>query len=203
MSDLVSKYERITAGELPTDTVALARAILGLVVIRDSPQGCCTGRIVEVEAYVADDPASHAFLGKTKRNASMFLRPFRAYVYRIYGTAFCLNITSESPDVGAAVLVRALEPLDGASLMEFRRGTGDVRDLCRGPGRLCKALEIDLRHNGLDALNDSELWMGRSRRSIGRIGKSKRIGISKAAHRRLRFYEIGNRYVSGPRALSP
>lgn len=184
-------------------TVALARALLGLILAHDSPEGRCAGRIVEVEAYVIGDHASHAFAGRTQRNASMFLGPFHAYVYRIYGTAFCFNVTSESKAVGAAVLIRALEPLQGISLMEVRRGTNRLVDLCRGPGRLCKALGIDLRYNGADVLRGRQLWLGRASHEAGRIGKSKRIGITKAAGRRLRFYEVGNRYVSGPRALSP
>ncbi|MDQ6932088.1 MAG: DNA-3-methyladenine glycosylase [Candidatus Eremiobacteraeota bacterium] len=185
------------------ETVALARALLGLVLVRDSPEGRCAGRIVEVEAYVINDQASHAYAGPSERNASMFLAPFHAYVYQIYGTAFCLNVTSETEAVGAAVLIRALAPLEGTSLMELRRGKNRVADLCRGPGRLCKALEIDLRHDGACILTDPHLWLARAPHGAGRIGKSKRIGITKAAGRHLRFYEIGNRYVSGPRALSP
>lgn len=198
-----TSFRRIAPSELPVQTAALAQALLGLVVVHDSPEGRCAGRIVEVEAYVIADPASHAFTGRTERNASMFLGPFYAYVYRIYGTAFCLNVTSETSAVGAAVLVRALEPLSGKSLMESRRGTSKLKDLCRGPGRLCRALDIDLRHNGLDLLNGPNLWLSHGEGTVGRIGKSKRIGISKAAGRHLRFYEAGSAYLSGPRALSP
>ncbi len=203
MSVSTYSFGRIAPSELPTQTAALARALLGLVVVRDLPEGQCAGRIVEVEAYIVNDPASHAFAGRTSRNASMFLGPFHSYVYQIYGTAFCLNVTSETESVGAAVLVRALEPLAGIPLMQSRRGMSKVSDLCRGPGRLCKALNIDLRQNGLDILNHRNLWLARGARSMGRIGKSKRIGISKAGRRHLRFYEAGSPYLSGPRALSP
>lgn len=172
-------------------------------MVRDSPAGRRSGRIVEVEAYVAGDEASHAFRGRTQRNASMFLAPFHTYVYRIYGTAFCLNISSETDAVGAAVLVRALEPLEGKPLMATRRGTGEVQQLCRGPGRLCQALDIDLRQDGVNILNDADLWLASTGPFGGRIGRSKRIGITKAASRHLRFYEVGSPYLSGPRALSP
>src|SRR5579864_7408756 len=101
-------YHRLGAGDLPARTVDLAKALVGTVLVRDCPDGRTSGRIVETEAYVIDDPASHAFRGRSKRNASMFLAPLHAYVYRIYGTSFCVNITSETQGIGAAVLIRAL-----------------------------------------------------------------------------------------------
>ncbi|GAC1508100.1 MAG: DNA-3-methyladenine glycosylase [Vulcanimicrobiaceae bacterium] len=158
---------------------------------------------MECEAYLHGDEASHAYGGKTPRNASMFLGPFHAYVYKIYGTSFCVNVTSEAPDVGAAVLVRALEPVDGLPLMRRRRGVDSLRELCRGPGRLCQALAIDLRCNGLSLLSSSELWLEAGEARKRRIGLSPRIGISQAAHRRLRYYEVGNDFLSGARHLSP
>src|SRR5690348_7723269 len=105
------------------------------------------------------DPASHAFGGKSKRNASMFLAAHRAYVYKIYGTSFCVNVTSEGREEGAAVLIRALEPLEGVGLMEKRRKTTRPLDLCRGPGRLCQALAIDASLDGADLLRGRELWL--------------------------------------------
>jgi DNA-3-methyladenine glycosylase len=137
----------------------------------------------------------------------MFLGPFHAYVYKIYGTSFCVNVTSETEGEGAAVLIRAIEPLEGLALMEERRRTTRVRDLARGPGRLCQALEIALNLDGIDLLHDKRLWLGTAVRS-GKdgeraVGKSRRIGITKAAERLLRFYERGNPFVSGPKALSP
>lgn len=139
----------------------------------------------------------------------MFLGPFHAYVYKIYGTSFCVNVTSETAGEGAAVLVRAIEPLEGLAIMEQRRGTTRVRDLARGPGRLCQALDIDLALDGIDLLGEERLWLGCRLRGGqaadgGRgVGTSKRIGITKAAERLLRFYERGNPFVSGPKALSP
>ncbi|HKU67624.1 MAG TPA: DNA-3-methyladenine glycosylase [Candidatus Baltobacteraceae bacterium] len=200
------RYRRLAADELPPATIDLAKALIGCVLVRDCPDGRSAGRIVETEAYVRDDPASHAYRGETRRNASMFLEPFRAYVYKIYGTSFCVNVTSETPGEGAAVLVRALEPLEGLGLMERRRGTTRVRDLARGPGRLCQALDVDLALDGIDLLRDERLWLAAPHgAAAGRlaVGKSRRIGVTKAAERLLRFYERANPFVSGPKALSP
>jgi DNA-3-methyladenine glycosylase len=132
----------------------------------------------------------------------MFLEPHRAYVYRIYGTAWCFNITSEPAGVGAAVLVRALEPLEGIELMERRRGIAVLRDLCRGPGRLCTALAIDSSLDGAALVPGGPLELIPAA-AQERIGRSVRIGITKAADRRLRFYLRGSPFLSGPRSLSP
>lgn len=134
----------------------------------------------------------------------MFLRPLHAYVYMIYGTSFCVNVSSGEEGIGEAVLVRALEPRDGLPLMKLRRGTQDVRDLCRGPGRTCAAMAIDGKLDGADLIDGNELWIGRGESAAPvRVAKSKRIGITKAAHRHLRFYEAGSPFLSGPRHLSP
>ncbi len=195
--------ERPDPSELPVGTEDLARVLVGMVLVRDSVDGRSAGRIVETEAYVIGDPASHAYIGPRQRNASMFLEPFHSYVYLIYGTNFCFNVTSEARGEGAAVLVRALEPLEGVELMERRRRTESLRDLCRGPGRLTQALDIDRSLDGRKLLTDPDLWLARAPRACGAIGVSRRIGITRAAHRRLRFYERGNPFVSGPRTLSP
>jgi len=172
--------------------------------VRESPQGRTAGKIVEVEAYLSkNDPASHAHRGETKRNASMFLAPFHAYVYKIYGTSFCVNVSSNEAGVGEAILIRALEPLDGLPLMMQRRGTQAIRDLCCGPGRLCQALAIESTLDGVDLLKSPELWIAGGALKSAAVRKSKRIGITKAAERHLRFYEVGSPYLSGPRHLSP
>jgi len=203
----VPRYRRLGADELPAATIDLAKALIGCVLVRDCPDGRTAGRIVETEAYVRDDPASHAYRGPSVRNASMFLGPFHAYVYKIYGTSLCVNVTSETAGEGAAVLVRALEPLEGLAAMEQRRGTTRMRDLARGPGRLCQALDIDLALDGIDLLRDKRLWLASpvpgGETDGGGVGTSKRIGITKAAERLLRFYERANPFVSGPKALSP
>lgn len=193
---------RLRQNELPTATTELAKALIGTVLVRDCPDGRTSGRIVETEAYVLDDPASHAYRGRSARNASMFLAPFHAYVYRIYGTSFCVNVTSETEEVGAAVLVRALEPLAGLALMEARRGTSRMVDLCRGPGRLCQAMAIDGSLDGAALLKSPILWLAAPDRPQGALGTSRRIGITKAAERVLRFFERDNPFVSGPKSLS-
>ncbi len=133
----------------------------------------------------------------------MFLDPFHAYVYKIYGTSFCVNVTSETAGDGAAVLVRALEPLEGFDLMEQRRGTTRLRDFARGPGRVCQALDVDGALDGIDLRTDKRLWLAAPMRDGQAVGTSRRIGITKASERLLRFYERGNPFVSGPKALSP
>jgi DNA-3-methyladenine glycosylase len=195
------RLRRLRARELPAGTVDLAKALIGCVLVRDCPDGRAAGRIVETEAYVLGDPASHAYRGKSSRNASMFLSAHHAYVYKIYGTSWCVNVTSESQDEGAAVLIRALEPLEGLSLMEGRRRTTRVLDLCRGPGRLSQALAIDRDLDGVDLLRSLDLWLA-APMAPAAVGTSRRIGITKAFTRRLRFYERGNSFVSGPKRLS-
>jgi DNA-3-methyladenine glycosylase len=173
------------------------------VLVRETGDGRTAGKIVEVEAYVPGDRASHAFGGLRKRNASMFLGPQRAYVYKIYGVSFCLNVTSEREGEGAAVLIRALEPVEGMDIMRRRRKTANLRDLCRGPGRTCDAMAIDARLDGRSLLRDRALWLAAPGPERLRVRASKRIGITKAAGRRLRFYLAGSPFLSGPRGLSP
>lgn len=198
----MTRYRRLRRSDLPQATAQLAQALIGCVLVRDCPDGRRAGRIVETEAYVLEDPASHAFRGPSRRNASMFLPPFHCYVYKIYGTSFCMNVTSEEAGAGAAVLLRALEPLEGLRLMELSRRTTRVRDLARGPGRLCHALDVDAEFDGIDLLRDRTLWLAAGKPAAS-VGCSRRIGITKAADLPLRFYEPGNPFVSGPRALSP
>jgi DNA-3-methyladenine glycosylase len=173
------------------------------VLVRESDDGVVAGRIVETEAYLPGDPACHAFTGMSARNATLFGPPHRSYVYLIYGTSYCFNLSSEDEGIGAGVLVRALAPIYGVPLMQRRRGSAGLRDLCRGPGRLCEALAIDRTFDGSDVLADGTLWLAAAHGSDARILSSRRIGITRAATRRLRFYEAGSPYVSGPARLSP
>jgi DNA-3-methyladenine glycosylase len=195
------RIRRLSRSDLPVDTVELARYLIGKALVHDLPGDRLTGRIVETEAYVVGDAAGHAFRGPTPRNRSLFLQRGRAYVYFIYGSSYCLNVASESHGVGAGVLLRALEPLAGVAEMERLRGTTRLRDLARGPGRLAQAMDVDLRFDGVDLCADRRLWLGEPARPADRIGRSVRIGLSKEAHRLLRFYERGNPFVSGPRLL--
>jgi DNA-3-methyladenine glycosylase len=195
---------RLTRADVPLATDALARFLIGMVVVRDLDGTLLTGRIVETEAYTADDPASHSFRGPTARNRTMFERHLHAYVYFIYGTAYCLNISSEPAGVGAAVLIRALEPLTGLDAMRTQRGSAAAdRDLLRGPGRVCRALDIDRRLDGADLETDARLWLGADGSPRPAVRSSLRIGISQAADRRARFYAVGSPYLSGRKALSP
>ncbi len=188
--------------ELPVDTVQLARFLIGKMLVRKLPEGVASGRIVETEAYPVEDAAGHAYHGKTARNQSLFLERGHAYVYLAYGSAFMLNVSSEKPGTGAGVLIRAIEPILGIHIMEHKRGTERLRDLARGPGRLCAALDIDRRLDGIDLCHAGPLWLGSDGDAPVRIGHSKRIGITRAAESPLRFYVRGNAFVSGPRVLN-
>ena len=188
--------------ELPVDTAQLARFLIGKIVVRKLTEGVVAGRIVETEAYPIGDPAGHAYRGKTPRNQALFLERGHAYVYLAYGSSFMLNVSSEEPGVGAGVLIRAIEPIHGIDIMERRRGTARLRDLARGPGRLCAALSIDRRLDGLDLCQIGALWLGTDAQIAGEIGQGKRIGITRAAESPLRFYVRNNTFVSGPRALN-
>jgi len=188
--------------EIPVDTAELARFLIGKMLVRVLAEGVAAGRIVETEAYGIGDPAGHAYRGITRRNRALFLERGHAYVYLAYGSSFMLNVSSETSGVGAGVLIRAIEPADGITIMQRNRGTERLRDLARGPGRLSAALEIDRRLDGIDLCQAGPLWLGSDGRTSGEIGQGKRIGITRAADSLLRFYVRGNRFVSGPRALN-
>jgi len=188
--------------EIPVDTAQLAGFLIGKMLVRVLAEGVAAGRIVETEAYDIGDPAGHAYRGTTPRNRALFLERGHAYVYLAYGSSFMLNVSSETSGVGAGVLIRAIEPTDGIAIMERNRGTERLRDLARGPGRLCAALEIDRQLDGIDLCQAGPLWLGSDGRASGEIGQSKRIGITRAADSLLRFYVRGNRFVSGPQALN-
>jgi DNA-3-methyladenine glycosylase len=196
-------FTRLAPDVLPVETRALAQALIGRILIHDSDVGTTAGRIVETEAYLPGDPACHAYRGKSPRNATLFGPPHRAYVYQIYGTNFCFNLSSEAAGEGAGVLVRAVEPLAGLALMSQRRSTRNARDLCRGPGRLCEAFAIDRSLDGADPFTHPQLWLAEDRARAVRVRSSRRIGVTQAAHRRLRFYAAGSPYVSGAARLSP
>ncbi len=186
---------------VPRDTVALARFLLGKMLVRQMAWGIATGRIVETEAYLEADPACHAFRGMTRRNRSLFLDVGHAYVYLCYGTSYLLNVSSEEAGTGAGVLLRALEPLAGFEHLRRARA-GRRRDLARGPGRLTAALQVDRRLDGIDLFARGPLWIGSDGTEIESIGESVRIGVSKAADARLRFFVAGSDYLSGARRLN-
>lgn len=185
----------------PADRVA--PRLLGHWLIRRTAAGVCGGPIVEVEAYLTDDPACHAFGGETERNRAMFGHPGHAYVYLIYGYHFCVNAVCQKRGVGEAVLIRAIEPAFGDDLMRLRRQVKHHRDLTNGPAKLCEAMEIDRRLDGVDLTDGrSGLFIATNPdldeflNSKGPILTAMRVGITKAAHLPLRSYLEGSAFVS-------
>jgi DNA-3-methyladenine glycosylase len=180
-------------------TVEVARALLGQIVISDTPEGRTSGRIVETEAYLGpDDPASHAARLKQGRVEAMWGEPGIAYVYRSYGVHAMLNIVTEPAGETGAVLIRALEPLAGISMMQLRRGVDRLHLLCSGPGRLCQALGIGLDLHGTDLVTSERLWLAPGE-TVTEISASGRIGISRGQEHPWRFWMSGNPHVSAHR----
>jgi DNA-3-methyladenine glycosylase len=157
------------------------------------------GRLVEVEAYAREDPASHSFRGQTRRNVTMFGPPGHAYVYVSHGIHHCMNVTTGGAN---AVLLRALEPLEGVEEMTRRRGMADVRLLCAGPGRLCQAVGITLSDDGHDVTRRQGLWLATGE-PAAEVAATARIGITAAAEVPWRFVEQGSRYASRPARVIP
>src|ERR1700687_671218 len=156
-----TRIRRLRLRDLPIDTVDLAKYLIGKTLVHDLPQGRLAGRIVETEAYLVGDAAAHSFRGMTPRNRSLFLERGHAYVYFVYGCWYMMNVSSEGPGIGAGVLLRALEPLEGMALMKMktrRRSGTRSSDLTRGPGRLATAMRIGRRHDGADLCGGGPLW---------------------------------------------
>jgi DNA-3-methyladenine glycosylase len=197
-----ARIRRLKRSELPIDTLELAQFLIGKTLVHEVSDGRMSGRIVETEAYPPGDAAGHAFRGLRPRNRSLFLKRGHAYVHFAYGSCWLINVSSELPGLGAGVLLRALEPLEGIELMRRRnpRAARD-RDLARGPGRLTTAFGIDNRYDGIDLCAPGPLWLGSAPWQPKAIGESIRIGITRAADRLFRFYERGNPCVSGPARL--
>jgi DNA-3-methyladenine glycosylase len=181
------------------DPLVVARALLGSMLVREVNGVRLAGRIVETEAYARDDPASHAFRGQTRRNASMFGPAGRSYVYVSHGIHHCLNATTGS---GSAVLIRALEPVSGVDEMVRRRGLADPRLLCAGPGRLCQALGITLDQDGVDLTSGRSIWIARGRPVADALATT-RIGVNVAAERPWRFVDPGSAFLSRPLSRRP
>jgi DNA-3-methyladenine glycosylase len=197
-----TKSAKTTPPPLPSaffarDTVKVANDILGKHLIRVRGRTRLTGRIVEVEAYRgSDDPASHAYRGLTPRNAPMFGEPGHAYVYFTYGNHYCLNVTTQTSGKPGAVLIRAIEPLMGLSVMRRLRPNVPESALTNGPGKLTKALDIDKALNEVDMTKPGPLFIVDAEHAVFEIGRSARIGIKEGKDRLWRFYISGNRYLS-------
>lgn len=178
------------------DALTLAGKLLGCLLVHTTATGRRSGVIVETEAYMESEPSCHAWGGPTERNRPMFARGGLAYVYLSYGIHRCFNVGSGEKGRGEAVLVRALEPFEGLETMRKARGGKSLPQLCSGPGKLCQAMGIDLSHNGVSLTGSSLGILVPRERLVGNIGRSGRIGISKAVDLPYRFYVKGSPFLS-------
>jgi DNA-3-methyladenine glycosylase len=202
--------QRLPAAFYDRDPRRVARELLGKVLVRRQGRKLLAARVVEVEAYLGTgDPAAHAAAGRTARNAVLFGPPGYAYIYFIYGNHYCLNVSCLPDGVAGGILFRALEPLSGIAEMARARGISihdqrDLRNLTSGPGRLAQAFGITRqRDNGKDLTSlRSDLWLADDGHSRPRVLVTKRIGITKATQRPLRYLIAGNEFVSGPKRWS-
>jgi DNA-3-methyladenine glycosylase len=187
--------ERLEVGFFERSVHMVARELIGCRL----GYGDCEGTIVETESYNRDDPACHAYLGRTGRTEVLFGPPGRAYVYLSYGIHALLNAVAEPEGEAAAVLIRALEPTSGLGQMRARRGGRADHELCSGPGRLTEALGIGLSANGAALSSDPFLLRRPQPGWSAEVVSGPRIGITKAVERPWRFCAAGNRFVSSPR----
>jgi DNA-3-methyladenine glycosylase len=192
----------LTRKHLPIDAESLARYLIGKTLVRETREGRMTARIVETEAYVQGDAASHGYRGETKRNHSLFLERGHAYVYFIYGMHYALNVSAGKKGQGTGVLIRAAEPIEGIAQIETNRRTNHPHELTKGPGRLTQGLKIDKQEDGVDLCKKGPLYLAPAQFPTAEIKTTKRIGITKEADLLLRFHEKGNKYTSGPKHLN-
>jgi len=182
-------------------TLKVLEDLIGKILVRKSEEGLTSGVIVEAEAYTGeDDPPSYAFIGKTKRSEIMYGPPGRAFVHFTYGMHHMLNLVTEREEFPAAILVRALEPREGISLMKKRRKKEELFNLCSGPAKICQAFGIDRSHNGVSLSSSrSPLFIkGGERRKKGKdeLIWTSRIGIQEGKERLWRAYLRGSPFIS-------
>ena len=195
---------KLTNGFYVQDTITVAKALLGTYLVHESKDGKTIGRIVETEAYLWGDPACHAYRRKTKRNATMFGLAGHVYVYQIYGIHYCINVVTAPEGVGEAVLIRALEPIEGIELMQIRRELQVWKNLCNGPGKLVEAMGITRSMDGLSLLGEQLYILSAETFSQDTINlefeiiTTTRIGITQGVDLPYRFYISGNPCVSYP-----
>lgn len=197
MNDFVYDKEKILPRSFyQKDTALVARELLGKIIVNLSGGITAAGRIVETEAYLRDDPSCHAFRGMTPRNRVMFGPPGHAYIYFTYGMHYCFNVVTNVAGVGEAVLLRALEPLEGIDLMRERRGRDKITDLCSGPGKLVQAMGIGRELYGHDLTCEPLLILDGITPADKDVEVTTRVGIKVGVDLPLRFYIKNNRHVS-------
>ena len=192
------KYKRVTPDFFKGTTEEVAKKLLGKIFVRLIGGRILSGKIVETEAYLDEnDLASHSAVGMTERNKVMFGEAGLAYVYFTYGMHYCFNVVTGEVGKGSAVLIRSLEPIDGIDLMKKFRQKNDVHILTNGPAKLCQALKIDKRLNGVDLKTSNEIFIAEpDKNEKFEVVITKRIGIEKSKDLLLRFYIKENKYVS-------
>ncbi len=195
VGSVAASGERLDVGFFNRSVHAVARELIGCHLLYAD----CGGTIVETESYERDDPACHAYAGRTERTAVLFGPPGRAYVYLSYGIHSLLNAVAEPEGEAAAVLIRALQPTVGLEKMRARRGDRPDHELCSGPGRLTEALGIGLDSNGADLCSDPFLLLAPAPGWVGEVATGPRVGITKAVDRPWRFCASASRFVSRPR----
>jgi len=189
--------ERLARAFFEGPTTQVAMHLLGKRLVRRVGGSVLAGNVVEVEAYGGgDDPASHAYRGRTPRNEVMFGGPGHSYVYFTYGHHYCLNVTTEPVGVPGAVLIRALEPVQGIRLMMRNRGVEELVQLASGPGKLTKAMAIDKELNGEDLVTSERLFFTEGESGQVGWGRSGRVGVSSGAEREWRFFVLNSAFVS-------
>ena len=180
--------------------IQVAKELLGKILFKTNGKDIISGQIVEVEAYPGkNDPASHSYIGKTKRNEVMFYEGGRCYVYFTYGNHYCLNVVTGKENTGSAVLIRGIEPLGGIEILKKNRNTNNILNLTSGPGKICKGFGLDKTDNGVKLTGDYLYITDNPKLRKFRVAKSERIGITKNTEKLWRFYIKDNPFVSNHR----